>query len=262
MHISSVVVSHLINIFIKSEDLIVFLNILYILKPMKKLLFLAMIIISSLAFSQTKNYLDKPHYKTFASADTLVTPDKIFININISESDTKGKISIEQLESKMYKSLKKIGIDTDEKLKVNDMSSNYKKYILKKKDIFKEKSFSIEINDTKTLTKVFVALENIGISNTSIAGVEYSKQEETQFLMRKKALLKAKTEAELLTQSIDQKIGKAIYISSENYVRNYAKGNYQMEMKSYSPVSAAPPLNIEFKKIKVTSSVNVIFELE
>ncbi len=228
---------------------------------MKKLLLFATILISSITFSQTKNYLDKPYYKTLASADTLVTPDKIFVNINISESDTKGKISIEQLERKMYNTLKNIGIDTDEKLKVNDMSSNYKKYILKSKDILKEKSFSLEIHDAKTLTKVFVALEEIGISNTSIAKVEYSKQEEMQFLMKQKALQKAKTEAEKLTKSIGQNIGKAIYISSENYVRNYAKGNYRMEMKAVSTMSNVEPLDVDFKKIKISSTINVIFEL-
>ncbi|MEN8188200.1 MAG: SIMPL domain-containing protein, partial [Bacteroidota bacterium] len=95
---------------------------------------------------------------------------------------------------------------------------------------------------------------------TSIQKVEYSKQEEMQFLMKQKALLKAKTEAELLTQSIGQNIGKAIFISSENYIRNYAKGNYQMEMKAYSTTDAAP-LDIDFKKIKISSTINVIFEL-
>ncbi|MEN8186680.1 MAG: SIMPL domain-containing protein [Bacteroidota bacterium] len=227
---------------------------------MKKLFFLSLILFSSFTFSQTKNYLDKPYYQTAASADTLVTPDRIFININISESDTKGKISIEQLERKMYNALKSIGIDTDEYLKVNDMSSNYKKYILKKKDILKDKSFSLQVDNAKTLTNVFVSLEKIGISNTSIQKVEYSKQEEMQFLMKQKALLKAKTEAKLLTQSIGQNIGKAIFISSENYIRNYAKGNYQMEMKAYSTTDAAP-LDIDFKKIKISSTINVIFEL-
>ncbi len=54
----------------------------------------------TIAFSQTKNYLDKPYFETNAMVDTLVTPDRIFMQINISESDTKGKISIEQLEGK------------------------------------------------------------------------------------------------------------------------------------------------------------------
>ena len=229
---------------------------------MKLLVIVATILVSSIAFSQTKNYLDKPYFETRATADTLVTPDRIFIQINISESDTKGKISIEQLERKMYKTLKNMGIDTDENLRVDDMSSNYKKYLLKKKDIFKSKSFSLLVEDAKTLSKVFVGLENIGISNTSIQRVEYSKDEEVQFLMKQKALQKAKKEAELLTQSIGQKIGKAIFISAQSYPQNYARNDYQIRMKSEVAMAPAPPIDVEFKKMKISSSINVIFELQ
>ena len=231
---------------------------------MNKIFLFIAILFSSLSFSQTKNYLDKPYFETRASVDTLVTPDRIFIQINISESDTKGKISIEQLERKMYKTLKNTGIDTDENLRVDDMSSNYKKYLLKKKDILKSKSFSLMVDNAKTLSKVFVNLEKIGVSNTNIQRVEYSKDKEVQFLMKQKALQKAKLEAELLAKSIGQKIGKAIFISANSYPQNYARNDYNISFKSevLSVAPAPPPLEIEFKKIKISSSINVIFELQ
>lgn len=230
---------------------------------MKNLTIIFVLFFSLISYSQTKNYLDRPYYETTAIADTLVTPDKIFININISESDTKGKTSIEELERKMYNTLKSIGIDTDENLKVNDMSSNYKKYILKKKDILKEKSFSLEVDNAKTLTKVFVSLEKIGISNTNIQKIEYSKYEEMQFFLKQKALKKAKSEAEIITQSIDQKIGKAIHIADRNYNRGYqAKSSGIMLNEAISSDNAEiKPLEIEFRKIKISSTINVIFEL-
>ncbi len=43
----------------------------------------------------------------------------------------------------MYHTLKGLGIDTGENLRVDDMSSNYKKCLLKRKDILKSKSFSL-----------------------------------------------------------------------------------------------------------------------
>ncbi len=230
---------------------------------MNKIFLLIVFFYGTVAFSQAKNYLDKPYFDTNATVDTLVTPDRIFIQIIISESDTKGKISVEQLERKMYKTLKSMGLDTDENLRVDDMSSNYKKYLLKRKDIFKKKSFSLMVDNAKTLSKVFVNLENIGISNTNIQKVEYSRHEEMQFLMKQKALQKAKRDAELLTQSIGQKIGKAIFISSRSYAQNYARSDYKISMKAeVVGVAMAPPIDVEFRKIKISSSINVIFELQ
>ncbi|RLD78525.1 MAG: SIMPL domain-containing protein [Bacteroidetes bacterium] len=229
---------------------------------MNKTFLIVAVIFSTAVFSQAKNYLDKPYFEIRATADTLVTPDRIFIQINISESDTKGKISIEQLERKMYKTLKNIGIDTDENLRVDDMSSNYKKYLLKKKDILKSKSFSLMVEDAKTLSKVFMGLENIGISKTSIKRIEYSKDKEVQFLMKQKALKIAQKEAKLLTNSIGQKIGKAIFISAQSYPQNYARNDYQIRMKSEVAMAPAPPIDVEFKKMKISSSINIIFELQ
>lgn len=229
---------------------------------MNKTFLIVAVLFSTAVFSQTKNYLDKPYFETRATADTLVTPDRIFMQINISESDTKGKISIEQLERKMYKTLKSIGIDTDEDLRVDDMSSNYKKYLLKKKDILKNKSFSLLVGDAKTLSKVFVRLEDIGVSNTSIQRIEYSKDKEVQFLMKQKALKNAQKEAKLLTNSIDQKIGKAIFISAQSYPQNYTRNDYQIRMKSEVAMAPAPLIDVEFKKMKISSSINVIFELQ
>jgi|GEM_PF-4453628 len=230
---------------------------------MKNLTIIFVLFFSLLSYSQTKNYLDRPYYETSATADTLVTPDKIFIHINISESDTKGKISIEQLERKMYTSLNSIGIDTDNNLKVNDMSSNYKKYILKKKDILKDKTFSLEVDNAKTLTNVFVSLEKIGISNTNIQKIEYSKYKEMQFLLKQIALKKAKADAEKITQSIGQNIGKAIHIADRNYNTRYRAKSSNMMLDEVVVTNEAKnePLEIEFKKIKIISTISVIFEL-
>ncbi len=84
-----------------------------------------------------------------------------------------------------------------------------------------------------------------------------------QILMKQKALQKARKDAILPTQSIGQKIGKAIFISSRSYAQNYAQNDFQIRMKAeVAPVAAAAPIEVEFKKIKISSSINVIFELQ
>jgi hypothetical protein len=68
-----------------------------------------------------------------------VTPNEIFIKIIITEKDTRDKISVEELEIKMVNLLKGLGIDTEKDLTTNDMTSNFRFYILRSKDILKTK---------------------------------------------------------------------------------------------------------------------------
>ena len=96
---------------------------------MKKLLILILFSLITNRFAQTKNFIDQPYIESVPKVDTLVTPDKIFINILITELDSKGKISVEELEFHMETRLKALGINTKEKLTLNDLASNFKKYL-------------------------------------------------------------------------------------------------------------------------------------
>jgi len=70
-----------------------------------------LLILFLLAVNKTfaqKNYIDQPFVETSAKVDTLVIPDRIYLTIIISEKDTKGKTSVEELESKMVNKLNSI----------------------------------------------------------------------------------------------------------------------------------------------------------
>ena len=58
---------------------------------MKKTFFLISILASFITFSQEKNFIDKPYLEVQGKADTLVTPNRIYIDVLISEKDVKGK---------------------------------------------------------------------------------------------------------------------------------------------------------------------------
>jgi hypothetical protein len=45
------------------------------------------------------------------------------------------------------------------------MTSAYKKYFLKRKNVLKSKLYTLEVYDAMTAGKVFIGLENGGISN-------------------------------------------------------------------------------------------------
>jgi len=223
------------------------------------------LILIALAFAgqaQMKSFIDQPYVEVAGSADTLVTPDEIYIKINISEKDTKNKTSVEELERKMFDALKAMGIDVEKNLTTSDLSSNFKTYFLKSKDIMKSKDYMLKVKDAVTATKVFIKLEDLGISNSSIDHVDYSKMEEMKNIMRTKAIENAKSRAVALTKPLQQGIGPAIFISdNEVYpIRPLAR---QAKLNLYEASDSAQELpRIDFEKIEVSSNVNAKFILK
>ena len=80
---------------------------------MRKIIVFILLLFITKNFSQTKNFIDLPYIETSAKVDTLVTPDRIFLTILITEKDTKNRTSVEELESKMNLKLKSLGIITE-----------------------------------------------------------------------------------------------------------------------------------------------------
>lgn len=217
--------------------------------------------------SQTKNFIDQPYIETVAKVDTLVTPDRIYLNINITEKDTKGKTSVGELESKMESVLKGLGLNTYEDLMLNDIASNFKNYFLKKQDVMKSKSYTLIVKDALMAGKVVIALENIDISNVQIEKTEFSEIEKLKLELKSKAIIKAKTHADYLSRPLSQKVGRAIFISdlSDNTIARSLQGRVSgVQIRGYSSLRQEnfKPADIKFEKIKVTSVVSVKFVTE
>ncbi len=160
------------------------------------------LIICISAIGQTKNFIDQPYIEVGGYSDTLVTPDQIYIKIIISEKDDRDKISLEEQENKMITGFKNLGINTEIDLTTSDMLSNYKFYFLKKKDILKTKEYILKVTTFETASKVFIQLEDLGISNTSIHKVDHSDIEYLKNICRTKAIENSHKKAIALTKPI------------------------------------------------------------
>lgn len=233
---------------------------------MKQLTQILILSISMTAICQEKNFIDKPYIEVEGKSDTLVTPNRIYIDVLITEKDTKGKKSVEDLEKEMFTKLQVIGVDVKKDVFMKDMLSTFKKYFLKSTDIQKSKSYSILVFDATQTTKVFIGLEEIGISNVNVEKTEHSESQNIQLKINSKAIENAKATAESYLNPLNQKVGKAIFIGHIN-TTNMLQGNvsgvlirgnrslYEQESKGYiSP--------IEFEKIKISSNVGVRFSID
>ncbi len=227
---------------------------------------IGLLLVGNLGFSQTKNFIDQPYLETTAIVDTLISPDIIYIDILLREKDERNKISVEELEEKMAEKLKELGIDLQKQLTLSDLSSNFKKYFLKQKDIMKNKAYKLKVFDAQTAGRVIVGLEDVGISNVSLDKTEFSKIEELKLQLKSKAVLKAKAQADYLISPLNQKVTKALFITDKYYQgRDYDGVLDEVVVLGYSAKRSKEeykPIEIEFKPIKVEMEVTVRFGIE
>lgn len=218
--------------------------------------------------AQQKNFIDQPYLEVVGEADTLITPDQIFLSISLSEKDVKNKMTLEELEDRMITTLKNLGIDLEKKLTVSDLMSNYKNALLKKTDILKFKQFELEVNTADQATKVLIGLEELGISNVNVARADHSKMKEIENEVRIKSVTDAKKRADALTRPLHQQVGPAIHISeTAPSFRTSAFGLEEVVVTGYGGkprgvTSTKKEEEVSFRQIKVAKTVNVKFALK
>ena len=220
-------------------------------------------------FSAQKNFLDQPYIEVSASVDTLVVPDKIYVSITLNEADSKNKKSVEEQEKQLETILKKLKINTDKDLSVLGFSSDFKKYFLKGQNILKTKKYSLLVRDAYTLGNVIISLEEAGISNTEVEKVEYSKSKELLLELKSEAVRKSRITADKLVKPLNQKAGKALYISDTNYggIEDYeyvTVRNIALQEMDYKRESASEEFlrKLDFQKIKFSTTVYVKYQLD
>ncbi len=240
------------------------MNILLSIRILNLAFFL--LCISQFAHGQAKNYIDQPYVETTAKIDTSVTPDLIYLSILISEDDTKGKQTVEDLEVKMGATLISIGVNLESQLTLSDLSSNFKNYFLRKKDIIKAKAYELLVYDAKSAGRVIYELEGIGISNVDLSRTEYSKIEKLKINLITRAVLKARAQANAMVIPLGQSIGKALHISDINSdIVNMLQGKVAgVRIRGSESIARRQVefIAIEFEKIKLTSEVSVKFAIQ
>lgn len=223
---------------------------------------LFMFLFFSVFAQDNKNFIDQNYIEVTGKGEMEITPDEIYIQIVINESDNKGKESLEMLEKKMLAKLQTIGIDLKKDFSVKDINSNFKNYLLKKTDIFTSKEYQLIVHTAPVAGRVYRELEALGISNLSISNVDHSEIEKFRKEVKIKAIKDAQDKATSLATAIGQTAGRALYIrENESFFPMMAKTNMMMVRGAALDESYSEP-DIEFEKIRIEYSVQVNFELK
>ena len=221
---------------------------------------------SIISYSQTgqKNFIDQAYIEVTGQFETEVIPNEIYVNIVLNENDKKGKTSIETQENQMIVALKKLNIDVNKSLSIQDFGGSFQKYFLVTDKVTKVKKYQLIVNDGKLLGEVFRSLTEINISDISIAKVSHSEIEKIRRETKINALKVAKEKASDYAMAIDQNIGNAIHIqelSTNNYsaIRGSNSNGYHV---SNIPSGKENISNLNLQTIKLIAIVQVKFILK
>jgi uncharacterized protein len=227
-------------------------------------IFLALLIIPCLTNGQTgdKNFIDQNYIEVTGNSEMEISPDLIYIKILINEKDNKNRIPLADRENTMISKLKEIGIDINKDLLIKDISSNFKYYWLTKNEILLAKEYQLLVRDGKTASKVFIELENIGISNVSFDKLDNSNIQKYRKEVKIDAIKAAKEKAESLANAIEQNIGRAIYIQELDGVAPSVSNRIMIRGASSIYGARAPEPEIDFEKIRLEYSIICRFELK
>ncbi len=202
------------------------------------------------------------------SAETEVMPDIIYISISLKEylkdGNSKKKVEITDLENQLFNAVQSAGIPKDN-LSITNLSS-FTAVAEKKKnpDYLASKQYRLKVTDLNKWNTIIDGIDAKGIAYTNIESYDYSKIESLKKDLKIKALQAARDKATYLVQALGDKLGSAIDIqevNNEQFPQPIYRSNVSYMMKTEA-ADTAPPAEIDFKKIKLSYMMNVVFEIK
>lgn len=195
-------------------------------------------------------------------AEREVTPDRFTLRIEISERDSKGRISVEEQQRAMVSTLKKLGIDPEEQLKVADNSSE----LLRRKQAVASALYELKLDSVEQMRAAWSALTELNPKSIRLVEVSYSRLEEVRRELRSAAMRNARQTAEELAAAIGQQVGRCFYIvdwSNDSAPRLYDNA-VMMRTKSAADEEAveAESEPLEFRATRLSYQVQTKFVLE
>lgn len=197
-------------------------------------------------------------------AEKDFVPDQIYTKLVITEADTKGKKSLEKIEKDLFKDLTNAGIDPQKNITISDMQSDLEKFLLRKDNIAATREYIIMVTSSGQLAELFGILKKHELTDITVTHAKLSDPESAGRQLIKEAAENARKNAEAIAAGLGQQLGKAIYAQSYSgfqgqlFVNTASRSLKTQEMVAMDSSYELP----DFRKIKLTHSVTVRFELE
>ena len=218
---------------------------------------LLMSVIAFSASAQTTEMI--PTVAVNGQSQIRVLPDEIYLSIRLDESDTKGRLTIEEQRRKMFSALKRAGVDAEKQLFVQDMSSSY----FRRSRSLAATLYELKLSSADAVRKVFDELDAAGITNVNVTRTSHSDMDGLRRQARQKAIQDAQQRARDLAEAIGQSIGACYEISDYTTSAQpvYRKNMLMATATAMDTVAAEAEPEVQFEQIEITYSVSAKFYL-
>ncbi|PCJ67221.1 MAG: hypothetical protein COA58_02575 [Bacteroidetes bacterium] len=219
---------------------------------------LILTVLAALAFtSNAQIQEEKPFIEITGTSEIKISPNQIFIHINIKENIDRSKKSIDEREQDLIKALQSSGISPS-KLVVKDANSYYGKTGLIGREVISSRQYELEVKDAPQAKKAFEQLDKLNIKNANIVRVDHSEMEDYKRQAKIKAIKAAKVKANYLLEAVGEDLGGALIVreNSVNVMGNNYRRNAR-ELYAYGRFESggAAEVDLDFKKITITASI-------
>lgn len=167
---------------------------------MKKWFLLAAVAVLALPALAQQQEAFPSYIQVTGRSEMEIAPDEFYLSIVIDEKDSKGKISVESQQRQMIDALRRLGVNVDKQLKVANLSSEF----FKRRNSVATAKYQLQLGTAEMVSRVYEALDRVGISNISIQKVSHSQLEQLKQQVRVEAIRDAKRNAQTLAQAIGQ----------------------------------------------------------
>ena len=205
--------------------------------------------------------------EVYGTAEEEIVPDEIYFSISLKEYQdaNQKKVSIDQLERKLYDAVQKIGIP-EEDLRIENVASyNYDWYredTIQRKAFLASKEYQIKLADLNKVNELLSSLDPKSIQSTNIDRYDHSQIEQYRRDLKIKALRDAKEKATYLLQGIDAKIGPVLEIQEIDTDGNQPPVYYRESRAMAMSADDEGVPSIESQKITLHFQVRAVFEIE
>lgn len=214
----------------------------------------------------------KPVQRTISvngSSEIEVVPDEIYVQVDLREYNKKNgdKVDINTIKNNFLEACKSIGL-TEKEVTVQSYQGYDNNWWWRKKkpnpDMKASISYWIKLSKVDMLDALVEKMDDEATQNFFIAKVSYSKMDEVKKDLKIAAVKAARDKAIYLAEAIGEKVGEAVTINEPTEVNNQPQPVYANTMMKTADAEGytTPPMNVDFKKIKIQFEVNVVFALK
>jgi uncharacterized protein len=231
---------------------------------MKKTILLLTLVLSAMVEAQDSKSSQIPQISVSGEGKVKVTPDIGVITLGV-ENTGKDASEVKKLNDeiidKVIKYIKKNAIPSSDFQTTN--VSLYKNYDYEKKkySYVANQTITITLKDLKKYNEFMMGISDTGVTN--INGVEFksSKMADYESEARKSAMLNAKRKAEDYVSVLNQKVGKAVFISDSTFVQ-MPQPMFKAAMAMDAESGGMPRETLAIGEIEINATVQVSFVLE